>query len=1157
MKRSFSVILSLILMAALWLPFLGLRLTADAADDTGLVKPETKKVVSIVYDDSSSMGGDSRALAGYATQALAAMLNSNDELYISYMNQGYEETPVDDASLESTVQKILNRSKANGVTPESAIQDAWGKLNEAAKKPENVDNPYVDYWLFVIADGAFSRIDDKWSLERKINTLCGFLTDCAKTKPDADGRSKDINLAYLAIGSNALYDKDLFEKYVEKYNSDNNSSIHLYAFPAESSSKITLRFSEIANLISNRKNVTPAIDTKAGTMTFSSALPLKKLSVIAQGASELPTVTCNGTPLEIKREVTIQTPGSSMLVSKVFSAVSSSGSIPAGEIVLTFPGGIGQKTDIFVEPALMISLNTVMNGIPVDLASLKDVSLGDTFSFTVGIFINDGSMTPVTDTRLLGDFSLALSCTGPDGKLLLEKSGEDAMGQTDSITVTEYGDYVINAVLECDGYVLPLKKLLQSVPPRYSVTGGDSCDFFVGGGMDCHLEFTATKNGYPMSGDDIKSAATISCSDSRLLYDVIGTGTTLHIIPTDYQANELGSDIPVKFTVSLGDAEDEGLITVKPTDFAVTAKTSPLTEIYKTSLPDNTEVYVEFSVTMNGDTPVPRDLLEKLITVSTSTPDCTYEQAVSDGKVVITPKGYSGTVYGKASVDITLTVAGTKPISATERLTVRRMYTAERVGEPRSIKIEELAANVTPLLQFQFSAEGGLLEEDLRELRQSLTDTLTFDCPLYPCQNHGTWTLDDTGLLSIIPNETDFDPKSHVGVPFIDVSVGFSLVDNSTYSGTYSIKMHDYAVVPLGATGKLARRKLFSNREIGAAFYFTKDGIPMDKAALTQLTGFLESVTVSFDEEHKELVFVGADSMLGILEDRDIGGKTAAVLTVVPYSDNVSHMEKSGVWSFLFKGRWYNRLPKGDIAVTLGTANRVVSAVTTPISVTENRILCVFLPLLVWCWLSIAIVSTIFRVASYLRYCKGTYIKTTVMKKENFSDYYVEPRDGGKSPTKPGLVAKYTLLSLLSGIFALGIPEPSIMKIFCVNESTGVSCRLGFKLMRDRLFGLWKGRVRGFRVIGASIPAATKDANSHLRFGNLSEAHSDSEKLYGIKMIATIDTDPLQKSTTRFAESEAYIEKGLNGRALILAQKDDGYTGRIYAVYCIEKSFYL
>ena len=45
-----------------------------------------RKIVSVVYDDSASMGGQNWAYANYAMQTFCGMMNSEDQLFITYMS---------------------------------------------------------------------------------------------------------------------------------------------------------------------------------------------------------------------------------------------------------------------------------------------------------------------------------------------------------------------------------------------------------------------------------------------------------------------------------------------------------------------------------------------------------------------------------------------------------------------------------------------------------------------------------------------------------------------------------------------------------------------------------------------------------------------------------------------------------------------------------------------------------------------------------------------------------------------------------------------------------------------------------------------------------------------------------------------------------------
>ena len=75
MSKKYTRYLSVILLAIT--VFLTLPLTINAES------LRCKKIISVVYDDSGSMSGNNEAYANYSMQTFAAMVNKEDELYIT------------------------------------------------------------------------------------------------------------------------------------------------------------------------------------------------------------------------------------------------------------------------------------------------------------------------------------------------------------------------------------------------------------------------------------------------------------------------------------------------------------------------------------------------------------------------------------------------------------------------------------------------------------------------------------------------------------------------------------------------------------------------------------------------------------------------------------------------------------------------------------------------------------------------------------------------------------------------------------------------------------------------------------------------------------------------------------------------------------------
>lgn len=145
MKRFLSVLLVLILCLQL------LPVGSFAADEAGSPK-HIPRVVSIVFDDSGSMYNetDRWAYTSYAMQAFAAMMGSEDVLYITYLNGASASVRVDlsDGAKASTVSGFTN-IRFGGGTPDKIQQGADCLTRAYASYGAS-----ANYYLVVMTDGA-------------------------------------------------------------------------------------------------------------------------------------------------------------------------------------------------------------------------------------------------------------------------------------------------------------------------------------------------------------------------------------------------------------------------------------------------------------------------------------------------------------------------------------------------------------------------------------------------------------------------------------------------------------------------------------------------------------------------------------------------------------------------------------------------------------------------------------------------------------------------------------------------------------------------------------------------------------------------------------------------------------------------------------------
>ena len=94
MKRFFS----LLLVAVITLLTVSVMAVSVSAESLYI-----RKIVSVVYDDSTSMKASKWSNANYAMQSFCGMLNSEDQLYITYMSRSNkdDEQPPERVDLSS------------------------------------------------------------------------------------------------------------------------------------------------------------------------------------------------------------------------------------------------------------------------------------------------------------------------------------------------------------------------------------------------------------------------------------------------------------------------------------------------------------------------------------------------------------------------------------------------------------------------------------------------------------------------------------------------------------------------------------------------------------------------------------------------------------------------------------------------------------------------------------------------------------------------------------------------------------------------------------------------------------------------------------------------------------------------------------------------
>lgn len=364
MKRCVSVLLAGVLLVGMLAFFAPVTAVAESL--------YIRKIVSVVYDDSGSMVNDNReAYANYAMQAFAGMLNSEDKLFITYMNASqtfgnqYQPDTVDLSAggIQGSVDAIRGH-RANGNTPYQAVVSAFDKL-----KGVQDSNPNTQYWLVVITDGNFGYKESELTKMFK-----GYVSETMPngTKPQA---------TFLAIGKK----KDV-------YMPKQDTAAGIYTYNAAEANDIVQVMSSMADRISGRTRLEmkDVAQLDANTLQVSSSIPLLNVAVLSQktDAALMQVVYSNETEIPIGRRVSLSYPSDSSLTGGAFLVGDSQKVIDAGTYKLRFDKPVNAAdVVVMLEPALEMRVTVSVNGKEVaDKSELLGATEGDKVSISCKIY---------------------------------------------------------------------------------------------------------------------------------------------------------------------------------------------------------------------------------------------------------------------------------------------------------------------------------------------------------------------------------------------------------------------------------------------------------------------------------------------------------------------------------------------------------------------------------------------------------------------------------------------------------------------------------------------------------------------------------------------------------------------------------------------------
>ena len=258
-KRLFVQIITICVIAVLLVANSLLLPPTPVNATTGDEVRAAKKIVSVVYDDSGSMHGNRCSYANYSLQALTALMNEQDELYVTFMHEpdGYQQISL--SSLQDSVNSIRDMNDS-GYTPEQAIDTAMSVLDGISE-----DDPTTQFWLIVMTDGeVYANTNDDNSVIDIQSKL-----DSYKNKTMSNGST--LNIVYLGMVGAATVTGD--------------PAGSLYSFMPDDDSGIVSAMRDISNLVSSRIVADSITWISSNEIQVTSNLPCYSISVLSQKSS--------------------------------------------------------------------------------------------------------------------------------------------------------------------------------------------------------------------------------------------------------------------------------------------------------------------------------------------------------------------------------------------------------------------------------------------------------------------------------------------------------------------------------------------------------------------------------------------------------------------------------------------------------------------------------------------------------------------------------------------------------------------------------------------------------------------------------------------------------------------------------------------------------
>jgi len=558
MKRHLKILSLITISINICLLFFAKAVTFAASGDEVRA---AKKIISVVYDDSGSMAGERWVYANYAMQALTALLNEQDELYITYMSQPEKSVPVKIDNIEGAVKDIREWSQSGG-TPGEALDTAKEVLDGITESDVS-----TQFWLVIMTDGAISMDSD---LQNKMDSFKGV----------AMSNGDSLKVVYLGMGDSA--------EPVKAYEDGG-----LYSYMSQDNGTITDTMGEVANLVSGRTTADQVTQEDDYTVSFQSSLPLYSISVLSQqSAAAVKSAKSDEETLNIKRNIALDAKepfqgtdftlyGNAAVINKEdFSGTGQV--IPKGTYTITF----SEKVDINslvvqYEPAIGLKAVITRSGIVIDDISV--LGSGDKVDIAIRPVV-PGTDDAIDVKDLPDQVSWRIEYE-VDGTMV-----ESADGVQLTDVMIQEGGNIVRGIMQIPGYAPSVREIGFDIteivynlgidaeqPEPLTYLRGDLTGGSEEGGS---LVFRITNDGTALSKEELESMGvglevdSVSCDDSGVSGALNRFGKTLvkcKLSQNDDGSYTLEPKEKVAFTAFLIKAGDYTVQVRLTTDETITA----------------------------------------------------------------------------------------------------------------------------------------------------------------------------------------------------------------------------------------------------------------------------------------------------------------------------------------------------------------------------------------------------------------------------------------------------------------------------------------------------------------------------------------------------------------------------------------------------------